>query len=113
MRSTLPRLALRLALVALLIAANLWLAFWLRDFAADMVAQGRMELLGATVAGLLLVYAVVLAIPFVPGAEIGLALLMAHGASAAPFVWGATALGLLIAYAAGLALSAPRVCHAL
>lgn len=111
MRSTLPRLALRLALVVILVAANLWLAFWLRDFAAEMAAQGRMDLLGATLAGLLLLYAVVLAIPFVPGAEIGLALLMAHGATAAPFVWGATALGLILAYAAGRALAAPRICR--
>ncbi|MGR3497277.1 MAG: hypothetical protein ACU0E9_00055 [Limimaricola soesokkakensis] len=113
MRTTLPRLVLRLALVAILIAVNLWLAFWLRDFAAEMAVQGRMELLGLTVAGLLLLYAVVLAIPFVPGAEIGLALLMAHGAAAAPIVWGATAVGLMLAFGAGRALAAPRVCLAL
>ena len=86
MQSALPRLAFRLVLIVLLIAGNLWLALWLRDFAAEMAAQGRIELFGATVAGLLLLYALVLAIPFVPGAEIGLALLMTHGASAAPFV---------------------------
>lgn len=110
MPTTLCRLALRLALVAILIAINLWLAFWLRDFAAEMVAQGRMELLGATVAGLLLLYVVVLATPFVPGAEIGLALLMAHGATAAPIVWGTTALGLMLAFGVGRALAAPRAC---
>lgn len=113
MRSTLPRparLALRLALLALLIAANFWLAFWLRDLAAEMAAQGRMELFGATVAGLLLLYALVLAIPFVPGAEIGLALLMTHGAAAAPFVWGATTVGLMLSFGAGRALAAPRFC---
>ena len=113
MQSALPRLAFRLVLIVLLIAGNLWLALWLRDFAAEMAAQGRIELFGATVAGLLLLYALVLAIPFVPGAEIGLALLMTHGASAAPFVWGATVLGLSFAYGAGLALSGPRFCAAL
>ena len=113
MRAALPGLAFRLALITLLIAGNLWLALWLRDLATEMAAQGRMELFGATVAGLLLLYAVVLAIPFVPGAEIGLALLMAHGPSAAPFVWGATALGLGLAYATGLALSGPLICAAL
>ncbi|EYD73416.1 hypothetical protein [Limimaricola hongkongensis] len=113
MRIALPRLAVRLALLAVLVAANLWLAFWMRDLAAEMAEQGRMELFGAAVVGLLLVYALVLAIPFVPGAEIGLALLMAHGPAAAPFVWGATALGLLIAFGAGRALAAPRICRAL
>ena len=39
MQSALPRLAFRLVLIVLLIAGNLWLALWLRDFAAEMAAR--------------------------------------------------------------------------
>lgn len=48
-----------------------------------------------------LLYAALLAVPFVPGMEIGLALLAVHGAAAAPLVWGATVGGLMAAYGAG------------
>ena len=60
---------------------------------------------GWTIPGLLvlalLVYAVLIAIPFVPGIEIGLMVLAAGGGDIAPFVWLATATGLTLAYMAG------------
>ncbi|MGR3698543.1 MAG: hypothetical protein ACU0CB_09735 [Roseovarius sp.] len=49
----------------------------------------------------LLVYAVLIAIPFVPGIEIGLMVLAAGGGDIAPFVWLATASGLTMAYMVG------------
>lgn len=49
----------------------------------------------------LLIHAVLIAIPFVPGVEIGLSVLAAGGAEIAPLVWLATACGLTLAYAAG------------
>lgn len=48
-----------------------------------------------------LAYAALLAIPFVPGVEIGLGLLVLFGAAAAPVVWAATMAGLSLAYVAG------------
>jgi len=50
---------------------------------------------------LLLVYALLIAVPFVPGIEIGLTLLAVEGAWIAPWLYLATVSGLLIAYAAG------------
>lgn len=47
------------------------------------------------------VYIVLLALPFVPGAEIGIALLTAFGAAIAPLVYGATVLAMLLAYGVG------------
>ena len=47
------------------------------------------------------VYAIALSVPFVPGAEIGLAILAMGGAAAAPLVWGATVAGLTMAYLVG------------
>ncbi|MDG4650657.1 hypothetical protein P6F26_19615, partial [Roseibacterium sp. SDUM158017] len=58
---------------------------------------------------LLLLYAVLLAIPFVPGAEIGLALLLVFGASMAWPVYVATVLALSIAYWVGRFASRSRL----
>lgn len=54
---------------------------------------------------LLLAYALFIAIPFVPGIEIGLSLLAIEGARIAPFVYLATVSGLYLAYLAGRHLS--------
>ena len=53
---------------------------------------------------LLCLYALLIAIPFVPGVEIGLSLLAIDGARIAPFVYLATVLGLMIAFTAGYRL---------
>lgn len=53
------------------------------------------------VVAMLFLYAILMAIPFVPGVEIGLSLLMMQGAKIAPFVFLATFLGLAIAYLVG------------
>jgi hypothetical protein len=55
---------------------------------------------GLTLA-VLLIYALLIAIPFVPGVEIGLSVLALSGPSVAPMVWIATALGLSLAYMVG------------
>ncbi|KUF11570.1 hypothetical protein AVJ23_07370 [Pseudoponticoccus marisrubri] len=68
----------------------------------------------ALVLGLLLIgYALLLALPFVPGIEIGLALLMMRGAEVAPFVWTATAAGLSLAFLVGRALPAAWIAASL
>jgi hypothetical protein len=46
-------------------------------------------------------YAILLAIPFVPGVEIGIAILALEGAQAAPFVYFATICGLALAFCIG------------
>ena len=53
----------------------------------------------------LVVYALLVAIPFVPGIEIGLTLLATGGPRIAPLVWLATAAGLTLAYLVGNKLS--------
>src|SRR6056297_1680477 len=49
----------------------------------------------------LVIYAVLIAIPFVPGVEIGLSVLAAGGPGIAPLVWLATASGLSLAFVVG------------
>jgi hypothetical protein len=46
-------------------------------------------------------YIGLLALPFVPGAEIGIAMLTAFGASIAPLVYAATVIAMLLSYALG------------
>lgn len=50
---------------------------------------------------LLMTYALLIAIPFVPGVEIGLLLMAMEGAWISPLIYGATMAGLALAYAAG------------
>ncbi|SHJ19958.1 hypothetical protein [Wenxinia saemankumensis] len=91
------RLALRLALVAALV----WALLALSDRAMALVMRfetGEARMLSAAIFA---AYALLLAIPFVPAVEIGISILVMRGADYAPFVWGATGAGLMIAWAAG------------
>lgn len=100
-RVALPRLALRCAVVvgaALLLLSLYDVAMTLSDrlpetdrWATQIVLTG----------GVLLLYATLISVPFVPGVEIGLALLVMRGAEIAPAVYLATVLGLLLAYLLG------------
>ncbi|MDZ4135338.1 MAG: hypothetical protein U1D06_07045 [Paracoccaceae bacterium] len=49
----------------------------------------------------LLAYAILIAIPFVPGVEIGLSLMVMEGPWIAPPIYGSTVVGLSLAYAVG------------
>jgi hypothetical protein len=46
-------------------------------------------------------YVVLTALPFVPGAEIGIAMLTTFGADIAPLIYGATIISLLLAFSIG------------
>lgn len=69
----------------------------------DQTANSR-----STIGLLLFLYTILLAMPFVPGAEIGLALLLVFGAAMAWPVYVATVLALSIAFAAGRLASRSR-----
>ncbi len=88
----------RLAALALVVLAlGLGLSGLAGTLARPIVeATGRLGLIGAAAA-----LALALAVPFVPGAEIGVALLAMSGAAAAPLVWAATCAGLSLAYLVG------------
>jgi hypothetical protein len=95
----------RLAVIALLVWVALQALHWLRieTGAAGMVA----------LALLLLIYAFMLAMPFMPGVEIGLAILAMKGADAAPYVWIATVAGLTIGWLTGRWVPTPWIVGAL
>ncbi len=74
---------------------------WLEHkFAFDPVNTQSVGMQVALLSGLL-IYVILLALPFVPGIEISLALFAAFGAKVALPIYGATLIALTIAYAAG------------
>jgi len=80
---------------------------WLAQRAANWVME-ESDLLKASIGlrpglliGLLAAYSAMIALPFVPGVELGVALLMVEGAAVAPLVYLATVVGLLVAFVAG------------
>ncbi len=93
---------LRLALRIALILAAVYGIHLLMDWAtARAEAVGSDNLMIGVLATLLLAYALLIAVPFMPGIEIGVGLLIMKGAAIAPLVYAATVLGLLLAFFAG------------
>ena len=92
---------LRRIVVVVVFTAVVYLAL---DWAMEATARENGEMPWAQfwiLVVLLLVYAGLLAIPFVPGVEIGVSLFVLMGAQIAPIVYLATVLGLTIAFMAG------------
>jgi hypothetical protein len=99
------RTALRLAVVVVLALAIHQLLNW-----ANAEAElGTRQLRPWMLALFLLVYALLIAIPFVPGVEVGLTLMAMKGPWIAPWIYAATVVGLVAAYAAGEGFSYPRL----
>lgn len=95
------RTGLRLALIVVFaLAANMGLN-WLQGYFQTMNTPGAQVMLTGIVILSLLLYSILMAIPFVPGVEIGLSLLMMQGPGIAPFVFLATFSGLTLAYLVG------------
>lgn len=96
--SVLLRLALRLGviLIAVFVIHQLvqWLEAWTRE-------TGNHKLMLGTMVLLLLAYAALMAIPFVPSIEIGVSLMILNGPAIAPVIYGATLSGLTIAFLVG------------
>lgn len=104
-RAALLRVALPVAIVAL--------AFWLGDWAADRllpgVAPGTSPVAQPAVVALLAIYVVMLMLPFVPGIELGLALMMVLGPPVLPLVYFATVLALTLSFLIGRLVPERRI----
>lgn len=90
---SLARIALILALV--------WGIHLLLEWANTHVPHGQGVLRLGMLLVFLLAYAALIAVPFVPGIEIGLSLMIIEGPWIAPPIYVATVTGLLLSYAAG------------
>ena len=98
---TIPALLLRIVLVVCVIALATWGVHIIRD-ALDLQIRPNNEqqvhraiMIGAVA------YVILLAIPFVPGAEIGIALLAGFGAAIAPLVYVCTVAAMMLAFVIG------------
>ena len=92
------RLGAKLAVVVAVVYGIHLVLDWATTQAEAANSQGLMI---GVLSVLLLAYALLIAVPFMPGIEIGVSLLMLKGASIAPLVYAATVLGLLLAFAVG------------
>lgn len=90
--------------VALILAAAYGVHLLMDWATAKTAGTNNMPLMLGLLFGLLLAYSVLLAIPFMPGIEIGISLLLLRGSDIAPFVYFATVLGLTLAFVVGRSL---------
>ena len=95
---------IRLVLLFALVFAAIRLIGWAHGLMPQADAGGA-GLSPYIIGGLLLAYAIMLALPYVPGIEVGLALMMVEGSWVAPAVYGATLAGLMLAYGVGRLVS--------
>lgn len=95
--------ALRLVALAALLAAAHFGGDWLAARVAPALPQGGVSVWDTMFLSALALYVLLLMLPFVPGVEIGLALMAALGPSAAPVVYAATVLALSLAFLVGRA----------
>lgn len=101
MKTGLVRTLLRLAALAAVGFALHFLMVWTME-AVKMLpphAQGSATI--ALIVLMLVLYALLIAVPFVPGVEIGVTLMIMRGAEIAPAVYVGTVTGLMLAFLAG------------
>lgn len=86
---------------AFLLGAGAIAGEMLLDFAIPEMRPMNEPLIHRIVMGALLVFVLAAAIPFVPGAEIGFALLLIFGGKASPIVYAGMVCALLLSYCVG------------
>ena len=101
------RFSLRFAVILALVALAVWGFDWLQAQIARLESDASVRAMTGLIVAVLLVYAILLAMPFVPGVEVGVALLIIQGAAVAPFVYLATVGGLALAFLTGQNVSLP------
>lgn len=95
------RLAIRLAAILALVIAATWVSHLIRDALNLEVRPSNEQMVHRAIMLGTAAYVVLLALPFVPGAEIGIAMLTAFGASIVPLVYAATVSAMMLAFTIG------------
>jgi len=91
------RIILRLGAILLVVLGIHLLIGWVTGLAPS----GGDRLRAGMLVAFLVAYAVLIALPFVPGVEVGLSLMVIEGPWITPFIYIATVAGLSLAFAAG------------
>lgn len=103
--AALPWIAKAAAFAALVVVAS-QIDDWIVEALGFYLYPATEPLLHRTIMLAIAAYIVLMIIPFCPGIEIGLGLMMVFGAEIVPLVYGATVLALLLAFLAGRLLPA-------
>ncbi|PWL33919.1 MAG: hypothetical protein DCO97_17085 [Marivita sp. XM-24bin2] len=98
-------LALRLSGLIILLLALVYFAGQVKEAIGFDVMPHNEEMMHKLILLGLIAYILLTALPFVPGAEIGMTLLTVFGAKIAPLIYLATILSLLLAYSVGRIVS--------
>jgi hypothetical protein len=100
--SCLPwRAVARIGLVILVLLAANWFAAWLTDALKFELTPRTEHIAHTIIMASVAAYMILIAVPFVPGIEIGLLLLVMGGVGLAPLVYGATVIGLTLGFLSG------------
>jgi hypothetical protein len=95
------QIAVRVAILLVAIVFATWFGSLVKDQLNMTVMPINEIAVHRTIMTGTVAFVILLAIPFVPGAEIGLTMLAVFGAAIAPLVYGATVLALLLAFLIG------------
>ena len=99
-KGMLPLIAQFFVLLVIIVTAT-WAAHYVRDaLNLEIMPRNEQGVHRAVMFGTA-AYVLLLALPFVPGAEIGIALLTSFGASIAPLVYAATVAAMMLSYTVG------------
>lgn len=98
-------------ILVLLLLISVLLAYGVSEEAKTTLALWKMQWGGLALALALSLYVALMAIPFLPGVEIGLSLLLVFGKAAAVYVYLGTVTGLSLAFGAGRLVSLSRLGH--
>ncbi|WP_157888298.1 hypothetical protein [Neptunicoccus sediminis] len=101
------RMLARIIFVVVLALALHFAVNWLGEEVEQVESGGKKLMLTGMLLLILLAYALVIAVPFVPGVEIGFALMALQGAKIAPLVYLFTLIGLSLAFLVGHLLPYP------
>ncbi|MEJ6390096.1 hypothetical protein [Gymnodinialimonas ulvae] len=111
--SALARIILRLALLIGVVALATWGAHEIRDALDLQIRPDNEQQVHRFVMFVAVGYILLLAIPFVPGAEIGIAMLTAFGPIIAPLVYICTVAAMMLAFTIGRYLRPETLARAL
>lgn len=95
------RIGVLVAIYCALLVGGHWGGEWLIELVEMDISSARDANTKPMVIAAVSLYSILLAVPFVPGVEVSIALLLAFGSKVAMLIYLATILGLMIAYLVG------------
>jgi len=102
---------LKISLLVVVLVALHFLGEWLELRINEQIIPQHGPMLDLLMLGIVLIYILLMAVPFMPGIEIGLGLMMLFGSKGAVLVYLSTLAALSVSYLAGQRISPGLVCR--